>query len=85
MSLLQCDICERKVVRRVELADGRRVCELCNEKSQNGETLSVDTPDVYIWIGEVSKMKDKFYFNIPKEQKPFFKHKERYSIVVRKL
>ena len=82
---LICDLCGKKVYRRYTNPDGAKICESCNESLQNGMTLDIETPEVKIWVGEVSKMGEKLYFNIPKEQRPYFKHKERYSIVARRL
>ena len=81
---LVCESCGQKVYRLGINDKGLKICAFCSQEIQEAK-LSIDKPEVFIWVGEVAKMGEKLYFNIPKEQKPFFIHKERYSLVVRKI
>ena len=67
--LLKCDICGKGKGQLLKLDDGRKICDGCNEAMENSRILEVDTPEVRVWIGQVAKMGDKLYFNIPKEQR----------------
>lgn len=80
-----CDICEKRVFKRVRLEDGKKVCELCYNKIEVENVLDVGIPKVIKWIGKCAKQGKNLLFLIPQGQKPFFKHKEKYIIVVRKL
>lgn len=85
MKELICEICGKNTLRRFQLEDGRRVCEQCNESLQIKDVLDVSIPEVIKWIGKCAKQGDKLLFIIPQGQRPFFTHKDKYIIVVRKL
>ena len=80
-----CEICEKNTLRRVELKNGKKVCEHCNEQLQIKNVLDIEVPDVVKWVGKVAKQGDLKMFIIPQTQRVFLKHKEKYIIVVRKL
>lgn len=85
MKETKCTICGLIKVQLLKLEDGSKICSNCHNDMQNETYMDIARPEVKVWVGEVAKMGDKLYFNIPKEQKPFFRHKEKYSLVVRKL
>lgn len=80
-----CDICEEKVLKRIVLDDGSKACEMCYNRLQVKNVLDLEVPDVIKWIGKCAKQGNNLLFLIPQGQKPFFKHKKKYIIVVRKL
>lgn len=80
-----CEICGKNCLRRVKLEDGRKVCEQCNGSLQVNNVLDVSIPEVIKWIGKCSKQGDFLMFIIPQGQRPFFTHKDKYIVVVRKL
>lgn len=80
-----CDICGDKVLKRIVLEDDKKVCEMCYRKLEVESVLDVGIPEVIKWIGKCAKQGDHLLFMIPQGQKPFFKHKDKYIIVVRKL
>lgn len=81
---LVCKICGKKTYRLNKNKQGLKVCESCNVEEQI-ESLNIEKPEVFVWIGEVARQGNTRMFIIPKSQKPFFKQKVKYSIVVREL
>lgn len=81
---LVCQLCYKKTYRLAVNSDGLKVCDLCNVEAQLSK-LSIETPEIFVWVGEVAKQGVARMFIIPKSQKPFFKLKTKYSIVVREL
>ena len=88
-SKMICDECGVKCYRAVISVkkDGtrKRICEGCNEKTQLKNMVKLDVPGVIKWVGKCAKQGDKLLFLIPQGQRHFFKHGEKYIIVVRKL
>lgn len=91
MKELICEICGKNTLRRFQLEDGKMVCEQCNESLQIKNVLDIEVPDAIKWVGKCAKMGvgknglPVLLFIIPDDQRPFFKHKEKYVVVVRKL
>ena len=79
-----CDECQEETYKRIKYED-KWICESCFAKLQTAQVLGVVIPEVVQWIGKCAKQGDNLLFLIPQGQKPFFKHKEKYIIVVRKL
>ena len=81
---LICQICGKKTYRLSNNKEGIKICDSCNVETQIND-LNLETPETFVWIGEVARQGKTRMFIIPKSQKPFFKQKVKYSIVVRKL
>ena len=80
-----CEICEINTLRRFQLEDGRKVCEVCNEALQSKTILDINVPEAVKWVGKVAKQGEHTLFFIPKTQRAFLKHGEKYIVIVRKL
>ena len=79
-----CEECKTEVYKRV-FSEDKWICESCFAKLQTAKVLDVAIPEVVKWIGKCAKQGRNLLFIIPQGQKPFFKHKEKYIIIVRKL
>lgn len=79
-----CEECQEESYKRIKYED-KWICESCYIKLQTAQASDVAISEVFKWIGKCVKQGDNLLFLIPQGQKPFFKHKEKYIIVVRKL